>query len=89
MQATREKIDVSANVWGKVKTVLEMFGIIIVFFVGAPFTIQQSAGQPCSAYYWYGIQEIILYFALIASIWSAVTYVVQMKQEITNREQRY
>ncbi len=89
MSAAKQNIDVSANVWGKIKTVLEMIGIIVIFFVGAPYVIEGNMSPVCSAYYWYGIQEIVLYFALIASFWSAIRYMVDMKYQIVNRDQRY
>ncbi len=89
MNAVKKDIDVAANIYGKIKTVLEMIGIIVIFFIGTPKIVRGEINITTSVWYWYGIQEIVIYFALIASFWSGIKYLVDIRFEVRNREHRY
>lgn len=71
--ASRGKV-IAANIFGKLKTVLEMVAIGAVLLNGFPFRYF-DAGWPQGLH----IVDFIVYLATLASVISSVIYVVQNK----------
>lgn len=67
MYLSSNKFVLPAKKGGKIKTVLQMIALILIFFV-----FNDSTGSYNLGFYW--IQNLVLFFALIASIWSGITY---------------
>lgn len=74
--AAKKKIVVAANFWGKCKTVLQMIGIILIFFVFA-----YNGSGVSNSFYW-SIQQLILYLATIMSVVSGIIYFKQISKAI-------
>lgn len=68
MVAAKKNIVVAANWWGKVKTILQMVGIIFIFFIFAG-----TYGDSTNVMWW-TIQNLLLYCATIISVVSGVIY---------------
>jgi CDP-diacylglycerol--glycerol-3-phosphate 3-phosphatidyltransferase len=66
MHAASKNVVVAANIHGKLKTVAQMVGIIVIFFLfnmTSDYTV-----------YYYGVQNLMIYVALLFSIVSGVIY---------------
>ena len=71
MIASQKGIVVSAGLLGKLKTVLQMFAIIIVLLNNLPFEL------------WYiPVDEIMIWFAAFISVASGYSYFMQVKEYI-------
>lgn len=66
--AAKRNVVVAANFWGKCKTVLQMVGIILIFFVFA------NNGSDLSDPFYWSIQQLMLYLATVMSVVSGVIY---------------
>lgn len=69
MYSASNKIIVPANIFGKIKTVLQMLAIILILMIGAPLHDNMPLW-----WYW-AVQNTLMYFALIASLLSGVIYI--------------
>ena len=81
MVVAKKNIVVAANIWGKAKTVLQMLGLIFIFFFCCG---TEYAYHPAM---WWGIQNGVMYLATIMSIVSGVIYMVNMHKASKNYEQ--
>ncbi len=68
MMAAKKQMVIAANIWGKLKTVFQMFAIIFIYLFGV--NVDMIAGW----WYW-GIQNLILYIALFFSLLSGLIYI--------------
>lgn len=73
MVAAKKNIVVAANFWGKCKTVLQMVGIIFIFFIFA------FKGDINNVFYW-TIQQLLMYIATIMSVVSGVIYFIDINK---------
>ena len=73
MNAVRKNIVVAANIFGKLKTVLQM--IALIFLLINDFGLSTLLNLPDGLY----IGQILLYLATIASFASGVIYLIQNK----------
>lgn len=73
MMAHSKHIVVSANIWGKSKTVLQMLAITLFFLNDWPFSF---LGLP----QYLSISYLVLYLALIASLVSGAIYLYQNRE---------
>jgi phosphatidylglycerophosphate synthase len=65
----KQNADVSANIYGKLKTVLQMWAIIFIFFICC-FTNEDNTHNKM---WWFG-QNLLMYAATIMSIFSGSYY---------------
>ncbi len=65
----KQNADVSANIYGKLKTILQMWGIIFIFFICC-FTNEDNTHNKM---WWFG-QNLLMYTATIMSIFSGSYY---------------
>ena len=79
MIAAKKDVVVAANIWGKAKTVLQMIGIIWIFFFCCGTEYAYHPGM------WWGIQNTVLYLATIMSVVSGVIYMVRINQVLKNK----
>ena len=77
LMAAKKNVVISANIFGKLKTVLQMFTIAFVFLNGFPFSYFDSAWNQ-----YVTITSIFCYLTTIASLVSGVIYVIQNKHVI-------
>ena len=70
--AAQKNVVIAANIFGKLKTVLEMVAVALVLLNGWPF-IYFDASWPVR------IADIFVYLATLASVISGVIYVIQNK----------
>jgi len=77
MVAAKDRIVVAANIYGKMKTVLQMVGVIFVFFI----CCNASDGYDDPAMWW-GVQNFVLYAATIVSVISGVVYFKQINKQM-------
>lgn len=78
MVATSQGKVLAANIYGKVKTVLQMIVIPILFLNGFPFNYLDFRGLG-NFEYTYVITNVLAAIALLASLLSGVIYLVQNK----------
>lgn len=81
MIAAKKKIVVAANFWGKCKTVLQMVGIVLIFFIFA------NNGSDLSDPMYWSIQQLMLYLATVMSVVSGVIYFKQIHKAINHAKQ--
>ena len=74
---------ISANIFGKLKTVLEMVAIGAVLLNGFPFRYF-DANWPQGLH----VADILVYLATLASLISGIIYVVQNKHVFANKEEQ-
>lgn len=75
INAIKKQIVIPANIWGKLKTIFQMTAIIIVFFFG----IQNQNEN----HWWYwSVQNIFNYVALLLSIISLIIYWLQYSKKV-------
>ena len=80
MSAAKKNIVVAANYWGKLKTVLQMLGVIVIFF----FFNAQYDDLHSSKWVFYVIQNLMLHIATIVSIVSGVNYFINIRKAVKN-----
>ena len=74
MNAVRKNVVIAANIWGKLKTVFQMIGIIFVLI--NDLGLDTLLNIPNNLY----IGQVILYIATVVSLISGVIYLVQNRQ---------
>lgn len=74
MNAVRKNVVIAANIWGKLKTVFQMIGIIFVLI--NDLGLDTLLNIPNNLY----IGQVILYVATVVSLISGVIYLVQNRQ---------
>ena len=74
MSSAKNGIVVSASIWGKIKTILLMFSIIIVFLLGG------NDVDKASLYYWL-IQNMLLIVSLFFVLASGLNYFLNIKKQ--------
>jgi CDP-diacylglycerol--glycerol-3-phosphate 3-phosphatidyltransferase len=77
MHASSKGIVVPANIYGKLKTISQMFAIIIIFFIFNS-SIQNSQ--------WWFSQNIMMWLALFFSVMSGVIYVFNIYKPVHQHE---
>jgi len=89
MVAASEGLVIAANIYGKLKTVLQMAAIIFIFFI----CCNDSNGYNEPAMWW-GIQNLLMYAATLMSVTSGFIYFSQIskarkakKAEEANKEE--
>jgi len=77
MVAAKQDIVVAANIYGKLKTILQMVGLIFIFFLfnGRGSDIMTDH----AAMYWVA-QNLLMYAATIMSVTSGIIYFVQISK---------
>lgn len=78
MQAASKHISVAANKWGKIKTITQLLGIIILFFIF-------NSTDTNTIYFWL-CQNVMIMVALFFSLFSGVVYVIQLTKKIKETE---
>ena len=73
--AAQKKVVIAANIFGKLKTVLQMVAICLVLLNDFPFHYLYGNGNE-----WYSITNIMVYLATAVSVISGVIYVWQNRQ---------
>jgi CDP-diacylglycerol--glycerol-3-phosphate 3-phosphatidyltransferase len=89
MTAIKNKITVAANKWGKYKTIFQMLGITIIFFLfnstgmliftGAHEVYRMTPIEH-TWQYWV-LQNGIIYVALFFSIFSGIIYIINFSKK--------
>ena len=74
LNAVRKNIVVAANIFGKIKTVLQM--VSLIFILINDFNLDSLFGLPNYLY----IGQIMIYLATCASVVSGIIYLVQNRQ---------
>ena len=74
MNAVRKNIVIAANIWGKLKTVFQMVGLIFVLI--NDLGLDSLLNLPDNLY----IGQIILYVATGVSLISGIVYLIQNRQ---------
>ncbi len=74
MEAIQKNIDISANIFGKLKTVFQMIGIIIIFFFMNNNNLNNDFFLSTKWEY-YIIQNIFILLALLMSYFSGYVYI--------------
>ena len=74
LNAVRKNVVIAANIWGKLKTVFQMIGIIFVLI--NDLGLDTLLNIPNNLY----IGQVILYVATVVSLISGVIYLVQNRQ---------
>lgn len=74
MNAVRKNIVIAANIWGKLKTVLQM--VALIFILANDFGLDDWLGIPN----FLKIGQWLLYFATAASFMSGVIYCIQNRK---------
>lgn len=65
-------IVIGANIWGKTKTVLQMVGLTIIFFL---FPIKK---EESTLIFYYLLQNLFIFFATVATIISGLIYTIEI-----------
>lgn len=79
---------VAANIWGKFKTVTQMFALFAIFCLQtsleftAFFNGEKAANELCSTFYYIG--EIALWISTVFAVISGLKYVLDNKDAITD-----
>lgn len=76
MYASTKNVVVPANFYGKLKTVAQMIAILVIFFV---FNMNSSY----TVYFW-GVQNLMMYVALLFSVVSGIIYVYNIYRRPNN-----
>jgi CDP-diacylglycerol--glycerol-3-phosphate 3-phosphatidyltransferase len=76
INAAKKNIIIPANIWGKLKTLSQMLGIIVLFFL---FNSTPNVGWNKSICY-YTFQNFLLYVALVLSMTSGIIYVKKINK---------
>ena len=80
MHALSKQIIVPASMWGKLKTVFELVGLILIFFfMHFSFGLAVATGQEVD---WYLGQNLVMLIATIFSLVSMCIYIVQISKKI-------
>ncbi|MGL4616848.1 MAG: CDP-diacylglycerol--glycerol-3-phosphate 3-phosphatidyltransferase [Mycoplasmoidaceae bacterium] len=74
MEAIQKKIDVSANIFGKLKTIFQMIGITIVFFIMNSNALNLNYFLS-EKWEYYLIQNLFIFLSLFMSYFSGYFYV--------------
>ncbi len=84
MYAISNKIDVAADIFGKIKTVVQMAAIIFVLLLSVtPASLFPATSD--SWYYW-GVQNLLFYIATICSMYSLVNYALKIFKHPSSKE---
>ena len=85
MTASKKDIVVAANYWGKLKTILQMVGIIfIMFFFNAPY-FNDVVNEPAYQGIYWGVQNLFLHLATIMSVVSGIVYFTGINRKMRNQ----
>lgn len=76
MFAASKNVIVAANFFGKLKTILQMIGIIVIFFF-----FNNKINHKEKVFY-YLIQNLLIFEATIATIIAGVVYIIQINKAI-------
>ena len=80
MHALSKQIIVPASMWGKLKTVFELVGLILIFFfMHFSFNLALATNQEVD---WYLGQNFVMLIATIFSLVSMGIYIVQISKKI-------
>ncbi len=82
MVAASKGIVIAANFWGKLKTVLQMVGVILIFFL---FNAQYGNLDPSVLGVYWGIQNLMTLLATVISVVSGVIYFVDINKEMKKK----
>lgn len=74
MLAAKSQIIVAANWYGKIKTILMMVGIIFIFFLGT--------NNLNNVWYYWAINNLLIYLAAMFSIASGVIYMIKISKSL-------
>ncbi len=85
MSAAKKDIVVAANYWGKLKTVLQMVGIIVIFFF---FNAQYDVLKSSLHWVFWAIQNLMLHLATIMSIASGIIYFINIHKATQGYDQQ-
>ena len=81
MHALSKQIIVPASMWGKLKTVFELVGLILIFFfMHFSFNLAVTTNQEVD---WYLGQNLVMLVATIFSLVSMGIYIVQISKQIS------
>ncbi len=81
MVAAKKGTVVAANYWGKLKTVLQMAGIVLIFFF---FNCKYEYIDPDFKGLYWGIQNLVLLLATIMSVASGIIYFIDINKALKN-----
>lgn len=83
--AASKKIDVSASIYGKAKTMIQSIGLTIIFFLYPMWANEFGTFDPFKADYSLFIINIPVYIATILSVISGALYFKQIKKHINTK----
>lgn len=85
MVAAKKNVVVAANIYGKLKTIMQMVACIVIFFIlNAQYTV---VGDPLvyelydERALWWGVQNLGMYMAAVLSILSGVIYFIDIHKK--------
>lgn len=84
--STSKGVVVAANIFGKIKTILQMVSIIIIYFV---FNFKPNNEYLSSNITYYLIQNLFVILATIASLLSGIIYVIQINKKLKEMSINY
>lgn len=81
MVAAKKGVVVAANYWGKLKTILQMVGIVFIFFF---FNCEYCEIDPSFKSLYWSVQNLMPLLATIMSITSGIIYFVDINKSLRN-----
>ena len=83
MVAAKKGTVVAANYWGKLKTILQMVGIVLIFFFFDCHYYEVQIEPAYKGLYW-GVQNLMLYLATVMSVASGIIYFIDINKALKN-----
>lgn len=87
MVAAKKGTVVAANYWGKLKTILQMVGIVLIFFFFNCNYFEVQAEPAYKGLYW-GVQNLMLHLATVMSVASGIIYFIDINKALKNNGQQ-
>ncbi|XQP55159.1 MAG: CDP-diacylglycerol--glycerol-3-phosphate 3-phosphatidyltransferase [Mycoplasmoidaceae bacterium] len=85
MVAAKKGVVVAANYWGKLKTILQMVGIVLIFFF---FNCHYLYIDPAYKGLYWGVQNLMLHLATVMSVASGIIYFIDINKALKNNGQQ-
>ena len=82
--AIGNNVDVSANIYGKLKTIFQMIGLIFIFFIFANKENNTLLGIFNTNWQYYVLQNLMIFVAATLSIVSGIIYIFKFNQANKN-----
>ena len=80
ISAISKQIEIAANIWGKIKTFVQMIAIIFILIISTnSYSIISNIPNN---WWYYGVQNLMFYIALFFSLFSAIIYIKKIYCEL-------